>query len=136
MTEAEKSIAGLVPVKLESGEYNLKFTNRSNQLIYEKTGKRMVEYLSNMHTEAIKKVNEVKKQKTEMGMIEAMTNVLTPEQLAFIMYCGLLHNKKHKSVEDVEDDMIVSQEFVYIGAVVLAVGKLLADYITVEQSTN
>ena len=62
MTEAEKTIQGLVPVKLESGEYNLKFTNRSNQLIYEKTGKRMVEYLSNMHTEAIKKVDEVKKQ--------------------------------------------------------------------------
>ena len=79
MTEAEKTIQGPVPVKMESGEHYIKFTNRANQLIYEKTGKRAIEYLKDLHNEAIGNVKKnVETEKTEMGMIEALEKIMQP----------------------------------------------------------
>ena len=39
ITEAEKEIKGLVEIELNSGKQYIKFTNRANQVIWEKTGK-------------------------------------------------------------------------------------------------
>ena len=137
MTEAEKTIQGLVPVKMESGEYFIKFNNRANQMIYEKTGKRAIEYLKDLHNEAIGNVKKnVETEKTEMGMIEALEKIMQPKDVSFLLYCGLIHTGKYNSVEDVEADMILSQEFVYIGAIIIAVGKLLTDYLTAGQNTK
>ena len=38
ITEAEKEIKGLVEIELNSGKQYIKFTNRANQVIWEKTG--------------------------------------------------------------------------------------------------
>ena len=45
ITEAEKEIKGLVEIELNSGKQYIKFTNRANQVIWEKTGKTIAEYL-------------------------------------------------------------------------------------------
>ena len=42
ITEAEKEIKGLVEIELNSGKQYIKFTNRANQVIWEKTGKTML----------------------------------------------------------------------------------------------
>ena len=45
ITEAEKEIKGLVEIELNSGKQYIKFTNRANQVIWEKTGKTIAEYV-------------------------------------------------------------------------------------------
>ena len=70
------------------------------------------------------------------GMIELLEKVVSPEELSFLLYCGLLHEKKYKSIEELEDDMIVSQEFVYMGVLIIAMGKLITDYTTAKPSTK
>ena len=133
MTEAEKTVQGLVPIQMESGEHFIKFNNRANQMIYEKTGKRMVEYFKDLYNSATK---QLEKKKTDAGMIELLEKVVSPEELSFLLFCGLLHEKKYKSIEELEDDMIVSQEFVYMGVLIIAMGKLITDYITAKPSTK
>ena len=131
ITEAEKEIKGLVEIELNSGKQYIKFTNRANQVIWEKTGKTIAEYLQDIYVKATK---NIKNKKTEAGMIELLEKVVSPEELSFLLYCGLLHEKKYKNIEELEDDMIVSQEFVYMGALIIAMGKLITDYITAKPS--
>ena len=50
--------------------------------------------------------------------------------------CGLLHTKKYNSVEELEEDMILEKYYIYVGAIVIATGKLLTDFLTLGQNTQ
>ena len=94
MTEAEKTIQGLVPIQLESGEHFIKFNNRANQMIYEKTGKRMVEYFKDLYNSATK---QLEKKKTEAGMIELLENLYLLKSYLFCCTADFYTKKNIKA---------------------------------------
>lgn len=132
ITEAEKEIKGFVEIELISGKQYIKFTNRANQVIWEKTGKTIAEYLQEIYVKATK---NIKNKKTEAGMIEMVAKALSPGEVSLLLFCGLLHTKKYNSIEELEEDMYLEKYYVYVGAIVIATGKLLTDFLTLGQNT-
>lgn len=133
ITEAEKEIKGFVEIELISGKQYIKFTNRANQVIWEKTGKTIAEYLQDVYVKATKNIKT--KGKTEAGMIEMVAKALSPAEVSLLLFCGLLHTKKYNSIEELEEDMYLEKYYVYVGAIVIATGKLLTDFLTLGQNT-
>ena len=133
ITEAEKEIKGYVEIELISGKQHIKFTNRANQVIWEKTGKTIAEYLQDVYAKATKNIKL--KGRTEAGMIEMVSKALSPAEVSLLLFCGLLHTKKYNSIEQLEEDMYLEKYYVYVGAIVIATGKLLTDFLTLGQNT-
>ena len=130
-SQAKQNMAGISKVIMNSGEKEVKFTFNSIEIIKEQTGLNPPEFLQSFYEKALKKTT---KTKNEMDFIQTVSNNIEPSDVAMLLYAGLAHTKQYKTIEEVKDDMIAGEYYVYMGAVVTAVGKLITDFITPRQT--